>query len=939
MRIALRVLGLPVFMIGTLLGTTVHAQQLPAIIPLTSSSNTNSVSSVTSGNYNATCLSITAPDRLRVGQAFTAEVSVRNTGSTKWSGKRMFKMTADHPRWNIMSESIGKRSIAPSAIANFSLSGIAPATSGTYTLVTLMAYQGSGFGNVCQKTITIEGGFTSSSSSSAYGADLSITATPPSAIVRGTTGQISIVVRNNGPQTSNGTYAIVTLPSGVSAPTTGMPSGCSADAAHIMCALGSISIGQTRTVSVPVTAPAIAACSPQGTTFALQTFGQQADPQSDGNRISVSTTLTCPSAATADYSIAITGPTTAINRGGSVNYAVTSRVTDTTAQVPNTTLTLTNVPGLQFNVGRSSSECRLTNATTVTCDLQNMTVNVSRTLQISFDAAANLDCATVVNATAVISSPITDTNQTNNTAPSTTVAVNCPAPTTANVSISGIATPDVTYGNQASYILTIQNAGPAAVSQASVRMNVGSALTFVANGSTSGCAMNGTSVECTNIALAVNESKSITLRFATPAATATCANSTISTQAQITVTGVTDPELTNNTSGALSTIIRCPAAIGVGTLTVTKDTVPVRSQQLLAGNVETVGRLRLKAERENISINSLVLTLGAGARSVESLELYTIGSTTPIAVARVAGCLNNPVPTTSYCATFTAENPLTVSWQNGDTTLLIKARIKSDENGGRPGDAVQVTLRGTSTNPVVTAQGVTSGIPLAQNNGSGTSEGEIFIGQNNATQANQDILLESHTVTLSHIGSIVGDPTAVTNSSIPVGADRTIGRFRLGARIHTNTKNGLNKMRLDTVIFTVLNENVAIQGPLQVYNATTNTAAQNCTALDSNGQTLATIPTGTFYVRCELQDTITIDANATVDIAVRGTITNPKINSTSTSRLRVSLDQFADATKTQLGVNQSHMQWTDLDNGTDTTATYYWMDWSEPVIQGPTLID
>jgi Domain of unknown function DUF11 len=938
MRISLRVLGLPMLAVVSLLGTTAHAQQLPSIIPLSSSSS-STVSTTTVGNYNATCLSISAPDRLRAGQAFTADVSVRNSGSSKWSGKRMFKMTADHPRWNMMSESIGKKNIAPSAIANFSLSGIAPATSGTYTLVTRMAYQGSGFGNVCQKTITIEGGLTSSSSSSAYGADLSITATPPGTIVRGTTGQISVVVRNNGPETSNGTYAIVTLPSGVTAPATGMPSGCSADAAHIMCALGSISIGQTRTISVPVTAPAIAACTPQGTTFALQTFGQQADPQSDGNRISVSTTLTCPTAATADYSVAITGPTTAINRGGSVSYAVTSRITDTTAQVPNTTLTFTNVHGLQFNAGRSSAECRLTNATTVTCDLQNMVVNVSRAYQVSFDAPQNLDCATVINATAVITSPITDTNLTNNTAPSTTVAVNCPAPTTANVGISGIATPDVTYGNQANYILTVQNAGPAAVTQASVRMNVGSALTFVANGSTSGCAMNGTNVECSNIALAVNESKSITLRFATPAATATCTNSTISTQAQITVAGVTDPELTNNTTGALSTIIRCPAAMGVGTLTITKDSTPVRTQQLLAGNVETVGRLRLKAERENISINSLVLTLGAGARSVESLELYTIGSTTPITAARVASCLNNPVPATSFCATFTAENPLTVSWQSGDTTLLIKARMKSDENGGRPGDAVQVTLRGSSANTVVTAQGVTSGIPLAMNNGTGTTEGEVLIGQTSGSQPNVDVSLESHTVTLSHISSIVGDPTAVTNSSIPVGADRTVGRFRLVARSHINSKNGLNKMRLDTVIFTVLNENVAIQGPLQALNVTDNTLAQNCTALDSNGQALATIPTGTFYVRCELQNTVTIDANATVDIALRGTITNPKINSTSTSRLRVSLDQFTDATKTQVGVNQSHMQWTDLDNGTDTTATYYWMDWPEPAIQGPTLID
>lgn len=938
MRFTLRVLGLPVLVIGTLLSNTAEAQQLPSIIPLNSSTTT--VSSGVTGNYNATCLSITAPDRLRVGQAFTAEVSVRNTGSTKWSGKRMFKMTADHPRWNMMSESIGKRSIAPSAIANFSLSGIAPATSGTYTLVTRMAYQGSGFGNVCQKTITIEGGFTSSSSSSAYGADLSITATPPNAIVRGTTGQISIVVRNDGPQTSNGTYAVISLPGGVTAPTTGLPSGCSADAAHIMCALGSINIGQTRTVSVPVTAPAIAACSPQGTTFALQTFGQQADPKSDGNRISVGTTLTCPTTTAIDYSVAITGPTAAVQRGNSATYVVTSRATGTTGSVPTTTVTLTHVAGLLYNAGLSSSACRSTSTSTIVCDVQNLTANIDHTHQIVFTVPANIACDTVLNATALIGNLITtDANQSNNAASSTSVSVQCPAPTTANVGISGIATPDVTYGNQANYILTIQNAGPAATTQASVRMNVGSALTFVSNGSTNGCAMNGTNVECTNIALAVNESKSITLRFATLAATATCANSTISTQAQITVTGVTDPELTNNTTGALSTIIRCPAAMGVGTLTITKDSTPVHTQQLLAGNVETVGRLRLKAERENISINSLVLTLGAGARSVDRLELYTVGSTTPLASASVAGCLNNPVPTTSYCATFTAENPLTVSWQTGDTTLLIKARIKSDENGGRPGDTVQITLRGSSANTVVTAQGVTSGIPLAMNNGTGTTEGEVLIGQTSGSQPNADISLESHTVTLSHIGSIVGDPTAVTNSSIPVGADRTIGSFRLGTRIHTNTKNGLNKMRLDTVIFTVLNENVAIQGPLQVYNATTNTAAQNCTALDNNGQTLATIPTGTFYVRCELQDTFTIDANATVDIALRGTITNPKINSTSTSRLRVSLDQFTDATKTQLGVNQSHMQWTDLDNGTDTTATYYWMDWSEPVIQGPTLID
>lgn len=101
-----------------------------------------------------------------------------------------------------------------------------------------------------------------------------------------------------------------------------------------------------------------------------------------------------------------------------------------------------------------------------------------------------------------------------------------------------------------------------------------------------------------------------------------------------------------------------------GDLFVTMDSSPVRSRHLLGGVLsETVFRLHFRAEGERIDVTDLQLTSrGSNASSIDRLELYTDGSTTPFATATAGGCGSDLVPTVDNACRYGPSAPI---WKTG----------------------------------------------------------------------------------------------------------------------------------------------------------------------------------------------------------------------------------------------------------------------------------
>ena len=82
-----------------------------------------------------------------------------------------------------------------------------------------------------------------------------------------------------------------------------------------------------------------------------------------------------------------------------------------------------------------------------------------------------------------------------------------------------------------------------------------------------------------------------------------------------------------------------------GDLFVSKDQSGVRDRQLLAGELgDVVLHMQFRAVNEDIDVTDIVITSsGSAATSVDRLELYKMGATTPFANATIGGGGNDDV--------------------------------------------------------------------------------------------------------------------------------------------------------------------------------------------------------------------------------------------------------------------------------------------------------
>lgn len=386
-----------------------------------------------------------------------------------------------------------------------------------------------------------------------------------------------------------------------------------------------------------------------------------------------------------------------------------------------------------------------------------------------------------------------------------------------------------------------------------------------------------------------------------------------------------------------------------GNLYVTNDTTPIRNRQLLGGALgDPVIRVQFRAEYEDIDVTDIQLNSSGSttASSVDRLELYKDGASTPFATATVGACGSDDVLTTNpgnagntitaFCAQLESRQLVVPKGQEVD--VLVRPRMKTDVEGATSNQTIQLWLNSqavannTTGSGAIRARGSQSSNTLTANSGDATANGEIFVGTNTAA-ANAAIVGTKHVSVLSKIQSIVNANPDANGTNVPTGV-RDIGQFKITAAANSNSQNGLNKVTLSGVIFNVTATNVAMStGSFLFFNKANSAVTKTCTPRSSAGTAITTSASGSFLVYCAnlLASSVdtAIDQGADATFVLQANITNPDVVGANTSTVQVSLQNFTSSTYSAFGATTSHFAWVDKDNASATTGNFLWVEYPE----------
>ncbi len=341
-----------------------------------------------------------------------------------------------------------------------------------------------------------------------------------------------------------------------------------------------------------------------------------------------------------------------------------------------------------------------------------------------------------------------------------------------------------------------------------------------------------------------------------------------------------------------------------GNLFVTKSTFPTPSRQLLGGELGAeILRLDLRAQHEDIELTKLVFrdTANTPRQSLESLEIYRIGQSTPFAIATVAACAG--IPVNAYCASLSSQELVV---PNGQTaTIFIRPRIRNDVNGGVSGEVIQMQI------PPLQARGVSTTNTIATNDGDTRAEGEIFRGTGIPGPDVSIAGLANDVVFAKFSDVSVADPNA--GLGLAAGPGLQLAAFSFSAAPHTNTLNGLNQSTINGIIFNITSNNILFNSDFNLFNAADPSVKADCTSSGTQGN---------FTITCldsPALDT-TLDAGGSITLNLEADIADLKINDNVSASVTISLINFTSRTRTTFGVANSHIDWS------DDESVFRWMD-------------
>ncbi|MFZ1753951.1 MAG: DUF11 domain-containing protein, partial [Caldilineaceae bacterium] len=324
-------------------------------------------------------------------------------------------------------------------------------------------------------------------------ADLSVAKSDlPDPVIVGSTLLYQIVVTNSGPSTARSVLITDTLDANV-AYVGGTP-GCSASGSTVVCAVGDIPAGETRSVLIEVRVdPSLSVTTILNNNV---TVGSLTPDPVNNNTDSESTTANPGALVPTDLAIAKTASPATVKAGELVTYTLT--VTNNGVGVAANVQVIDALPiddASLVSVNSSQGTCN----GGVTCQLGDMNVNATATITVV--VRVDSDQTTPILNTARVSASNPDNNPGNNESSAGT-------PVTVDDSLGILKVgPAVIAPNQSiQYQIVVSNTGPSDATNVVVSDTLPAAIeSAIASSSMGSCAVIGGVVTCTIARLAAGE--------------------------------------------------------------------------------------------------------------------------------------------------------------------------------------------------------------------------------------------------------------------------------------------------------------------------------------------------------------------------------------------------------------------------------------------------
>jgi uncharacterized repeat protein (TIGR01451 family) len=466
--------------------------------------------------------------------------------------------------------------VAKLATGTFTLAVQVPAATGWGTQIVDVANVTSGTSdpNFANNTATV----VTSVSLGSMSDDAITNSASPSLVLAGNNITYTQIVTNNGPAASPNTTVTENLPANTSFVSASGPAGWTCNLITtttpntIACSSPTaLASGNSATISVVVK---VIAGTATGTVISdtVSVVSGVEDPNTSNNNPTANVTVA--TATQSDLAITSTASPNPVTDGNNISYtqsvinngpASSGTATFTDTIPTNTTFVSFAVPA-GWNCGASIPAVGGTG--TISCSIASLAVNATASFPLVVKVNQGVPpitpgpppTPTTISNTANINIPCSaasDPNCANNTV---TTTVNVASPTEADVAITKTASPEpVNQGTNLTYTLQVTNNGPAAAQGVTVTDQIPSQVTFTSVSTTQGaCAYTTatTTVSCTLNSIGVGGLVIVTIN----ASANTFSSATLSTNTATVAATTTDPNLTNNSSSATSTI-QSPTAV------------------------------------------------------------------------------------------------------------------------------------------------------------------------------------------------------------------------------------------------------------------------------------------------------------------------------------------------------------------------------------------
>ena len=389
-------------------------------------------------------------------------------------------------------------------------------------------------------------------------ANLAITNSGPAAVAAGTNITYTVVVSNAGPASASTVAFNESLPANttfVSVAATGGTGGWACSPGSISCTIATFASGASTTFTVVVN---VNGGTLSGTVISDTAVVSSAttDPNPANNIATVTTVV--GTGTQADLAITKTGTPNPVLAGNNITYtiavtnngpAAAANVTITDTLPANTSVVSITPPGVP-----AGWTCPAPSGGAQTCTNSSLAANTTSTFTLILKVAVGTAPGTAItNAASVASSTTTDPTNANNSASTTAYVA---SPSQSDVSILKTASPEpVDQGTNLTYMLQVTNNGPAMATGVTVTDVLPAQVTFssVSIAATQGsCSYTvaTTTVSCTLNNMPVGALVIITIN----ASAATFSGTTLSSNTATVSSSSSDPNLTNNSSTAITTI-------------------------------------------------------------------------------------------------------------------------------------------------------------------------------------------------------------------------------------------------------------------------------------------------------------------------------------------------------------------------------------------------